>query len=214
MLVRRRPPALSLWKPPNGGYPTSWTWSNRDADGDFRILVSHPGALYRLGGRGKAELSVPALDHAPTTMLSPALDRAVAFGSARSQGYLVDFSNPRAKLPIAVTGSKSIGRLILGWGAWSPDGKQIALLMAEKDKREAFELYVGDPAGTMRQVMRGGLRFSVPLWASQANSEGSPGPGPFVWAGDSKSIYCRMTDPTKTRGRAVHYVLARIDLPT
>ncbi len=215
VLVHLKPPSTSLWSPSNGGYPTSWVWSDDKGKKGFWVLASRPGGLYHLGATDEQKLTIPALDQAATTILSPTLDRAVAFRKPYSQeAYLVDFSKPESEQPIATEGSSTISDLVVGGGAWSPDGRQIALLLADRTNRR-FELYVGDPALTLKKVNIKGLRFvnmAFLFWESMEEG-GPPGSGSFVWSADSKSIYCRMPRLPKT-GDKIHYVLVRVDVPT
>ncbi len=178
--VHLSPRSVRLWGPDNGGYPESWLWSDTKSGSGFWVLVSHPGELYRLGRRQERKLRLPALDNAPTTMLSPKLDRAVAFRNicvrgyrVNVQGYVVDFSKPELERAIKISGRKDMGRLSMGWGAWSPDGSQVALLLTDRTKDGHFALYVGDPAHTLRKIpMPQGFQFSD--WLTEDGKEGPP----------------------------------------
>ena len=101
------------------------------------MLTNHPGALYQIGGHNEEKLRIPALDDAALEMLSPGLDRAIAFDRDGAGAYLVDFSRPGLKQPIVVMGRIDIKDMMLGWGAWSPDGKQVALLLDRWVRQEA-----------------------------------------------------------------------------
>lgn len=211
---------ITEWEPPNGGYPSSWIWSDDNKQHSFRILTTNPGALYEVGNYTNEQLIIPALDNSPIAMLSPKYDRAIAFHKAfsdncwASDGYLVDFLKPDKEQPISIQGYDDITDFSIGWGAWSPNGKKVALLLLNEAKNNnTFELYVGDPAKRLKKAAKEGYRFSNKDWykSSRHEVEGLPGSGSIVWDEDNRYIYCRMIEENSNNGSRVKYVIGKID---
>ena len=56
-LINANTQGITKWTPPNGGYAISWLWSGGN-NGNFNVLVGHPGCLYSLGKEAKSLLSL------------------------------------------------------------------------------------------------------------------------------------------------------------
>ncbi len=190
-LLCSTPPRVSLWTSPNWGFPISWWWSDLSGRKGFWILTTHPGELYPLNGAGRSAVRIPALDANSLAVLSPRLDRAIVLRTQRPSpaplgACLVDFSNLGSRVPISIRGHKSGGQMTVGWGAWSPDGKQVALLLADQTGGKPLDLYLGDPTQVLAKVDRKGLRFSGGCLPREFDD--TAGVGTLVWSADSKYV--------------------------
>ncbi len=189
MLIDRKTRTTTTWRLPAGSMIHG---IRGDSDSRPWILTRDPGFLYRMGS-SEPRKRIPALDGMRSGLLSPGLDRAVAwfaFGTKEPRLFYVDFSSPNNIRPIRVQDTRSISGARVDWATRSPTGRAIALLLEDQG---SAELYVGDPAQKLHRInCPNGFRFPSLGWSSNdelLEAYNTLPSGTVVWNQDGSVLY-------------------------